>query len=159
MDLQQLYSIGAFVSAKPVKRTFTVKRPATVPFEEWADPKVPEFTGEMEEGTLDVWLKRMSSADEIAIANATQEDQTFVVVHRLVRNEDGSPLFQDLEQVKMLAPWLLLPLVGAIEEVAARNPKANSGMTTPSGSKSPDGSADVPRKNGKKQSPQSGETS
>lgn len=159
MDLQELYAMGAFVPGKPVQRTINVSRPVTVPFPEWKDPKAPEFTGEQEDCTIDVWIKRPSSADEIAMVSADAEKQVYIGIIRLVRNEDGTPLFQSIEQVETLASWLLVPLSEAIKEVAARSPKGNSATTMPSGSNSPDGSEADPRKSGKKRSAQNGETS
>lgn len=150
MDLLQLQSMGAFVPNQPIKRTFEANRPITSPQEEWADPDVPEFTGETERVSIDVYIKRLSSADEVAIATADPEDQTFVLVHRLSRNKDGSPLFESLEQTKTLATWLLAPLVQAIEGVASRAPKKHSARRTLSGSKSRSRSAGARRKSGKK---------
>jgi len=151
MDLQNLQALGALVPNQPIKRTFEAVRPVTSPKEEWADPDVPEFTGDTEKVSFDVYIKRLSSADEVAIATSAPEDQTFVLVYRLARNKDGSPLFESVEQAKTLATWLLAPLVKVIDEVASRAPKKPSARRTPSGSKSRSRSAGDRRKSGKKQ--------
>lgn len=151
MDLQQLHTMGAFVSQRPIKRTFEANRPLTKDVAEWADPEVPEFTGETERVSFDVFIKRLSSADEMAIAQAKPEDRTFVMIHRLVYTDELDPLFQGVDQAKALATWLLVPLIDAIEGVASRAPKKLSTSAIPSGSKSRSRSVGARRKSGKKQ--------
>lgn len=150
MDLKQLHALGAFVSARPIKRTIEVNRPLTKPESDWADPHIPEYTGEVEASSIDVYIKRLSSADEIAVASALPDDRTFVLVHRLVTDEAGVPVFDSVEQTKTLASWLLVPLVEKIDEVASRAPKKPSAPATHSGSnlRSPSGAAR--RKSGRK---------
>ena len=150
MDLKQLHALGAFVSTRPIKRTIEVNRPLTKPESEWEDPQIPEFTGEVEKSTIDVFIKRLSSADELAVASAHKDDQTFVLVHRLVTDEAGVPVFESAEQVKTLASWLLAPLVHKIEEVASREPKKPSAPQMPSGSSYRSPSEGGRRKSGKK---------
>lgn len=150
MDLKQLHALGAFVSARPIKRTIEVNRPLTKPEADWADPQIPEFTGETEKSSIDIYVKRLSSADEIAVASAEPDDRTFVLVYRLVTNEAGTPLFESVDQTKTIASWLLVPLVEKIDEVASRVPKKPSAQATHSGSnlRSPSGAAR--RKSGRK---------
>jgi len=151
MDIKQLESIGAFVSQRPVKRTFEANRPITKDPSDWDDPEVPEFTGETEPVSLDVYIKRLSSADEIAIAQASQEDRTFVMIYCLVYGADGNRLFESIEQAKSLASWLLVPLIDAIEGVASRSPKKHLTSATHSGSRSRSHLAEGRQKNGKRQ--------
>lgn len=151
MDLQQLHTMGAFVSQRPIKRTFEANRPLTKDAAEWTDPEVPEFTGETERVSFDVFIKRLSSADEIAIAQAAPDERTFVMIHRLTYNEYGERLFESVEQVQTLSTWLLVPLIDAIEGVASRAPKKLSTSAIPSGSKSRSRSVGAHRKSGKKQ--------
>lgn len=151
MSLKELQALGAFVSTKPVKRTVEVSRPIMKPESQWGDPQVPEFTGEHEPATLDICLKRPSSADEIAIAQASKEDQTFVIVCRLVRNEDGTPLFESIEQAAGLASWVLGPIVAEIDSFAGYRPKKSSPPKTSSGSKSRSHSGAEAQKSGKSQ--------
>src|SRR5690606_8878595 len=115
----------------------TVTRPVTVPFEKWADPKTPEFTGEEEEASIDVWVKRMSSADEIAILKAPEEERFAVKILRQARKQDGTPVFESIEQVQSLQGWMFWPLFQALKEASGEAPKENLETTTPSGSKSP----------------------
>src|SRR5690554_7864754 len=90
MSLKDLQALGAFVPTKPFKRTIEFDKPILAPEEEWDSPDVPKFTGETERVSIDVYFKRMSSADEVAIAQAPADLQPFVMVFRLVRNEDRS---------------------------------------------------------------------
>lgn len=116
MDIAQLRSMGAFVSSKPICKTIEVDAPVMKPAEEWEDPDVPEPTGETETCTLDVYLKHISSADQMALANAPKEDQTFHVMYTMIVNPDGTRLFESVEQVKSLAAWISLPLMLLIGE-------------------------------------------
>lgn len=150
MDIQQLYAMGAFVTAKPEKRTFKVEWPVTLPREEWSDIAVPEFTGEIREQDIDVWVKRMSAADDIAILKADEEDRLAVKVLRLTLKEDGTPQFDSLQKVKDAPGWLFWPLFQAVREASGDSPKGNSETTTPSGSKSPLPSEGEAPRNGKK---------
>lgn len=151
MDLQQLQAMGAFVSNRPVKRVVEFKRPIPVTESEWADPDVPEFTGEFEDVTMDVFIKRTSSADDFVILRADKDDRAHATVLRRIVNSDGERVFESIEQVKQLAAWMFLPLVQVLNEVTPSAPKAQTSVpTTRSGSRSRSRSADAPRKSGKK---------
>lgn len=150
MSLNDLQALGAFVPIKPVKRTIECERPIMTPQEEWESPDVPEFTGETERVSIDVYLKRMSSADEVAIAQAPADMQPFVMVFRLVRNPDGSPLFESVDQVASMASWVLAPIVSEIEKITGTRPKKPSTRATHSGSKSRSGSEEEAPKSGRK---------
>lgn len=123
MSLKDLQALGAFVPTKPFKRTIEFDKPILAPEEEWDSPDVPKFTGETERVSIDVYFKRMSSADEVAIAQAPADLQPFVMVFRLVRNEDGSPMFESVDQVAQLASWVLAPIVSEIEKIEGSRPK------------------------------------
>jgi hypothetical protein len=123
MSLKDLQALGAFVPTKPFKRTIEFDKPILAPEEEWDSPDVPKFTGETERVSIDVYFKRMSSADEVAIAQAPADLQPFVMVFRLVRNEDGSPLFESVDQVASMASWVLAPIVSEIEKIEGSRPK------------------------------------
>jgi hypothetical protein len=123
MSLKDLQALGAFVPTKPFKRTIEFDKPILAPEEEWDSPDVPKFTGETERVSIDVYFKRMSSADEVAIAQAPADLQPFVMVFRLVRNEDGSPLFESVDQVASMASWMLAPIVSEIEKIEGSRPK------------------------------------
>lgn len=123
MSLKDLQALGAFVPTKPFKRTIEFDKPILAPEEEWDSPDVPKFTGETERVSIDVYFKRMSSADEVAIAQAPADLQPFVMVFRLVRNEDGSPMFESVDQVASMASWVLAPIVSEIEKIEGSRPK------------------------------------
>lgn len=123
MSLKDLQALGAFVPTKPFKRTIEFDKPILAPEEEWDSPDIPKFTGETERVSIDVYFKRMSSADEVAIAQAPADLQPFVMVFRLVRNEDGSPLFESVDQVASMASWVLAPIVSEIEKIEGSRPK------------------------------------
>ena len=150
MSISDLQALGAFVPVKPIKRTIECDKPILLPVDEWADPEVPEVTGDTERVAVDVYLKRLSSADEIAIAQSDPDDRPFVMVFQLIRNEDGSPLFESAEQAASMASWILLPIVQEIERIAGVRPKKPSPPKTRSGSKSPSPSGGEARKSGKK---------
>lgn len=152
--------MGAFVPTKLIKKTIEFEKPILSPEDEWADPEVPEFTGETESLTGDIFIRRMNSADEIAMARGTtgaDDDALYVCVYRVVVNEDGSQFFESVDQVKSLAGWFLTPLVNAIEDLQPK--KSNSRRATSSGSNSRSRSAVGRRKSGRKPSPRSGEKS
>lgn len=150
MDILQLQQMGAFVPTKLVKKTIDVEVPVKSDPATWDDPEVPEFTGETEKSSIDLHIKRLSSADEIALAMAPANEQGFVMAHRMVRNPDGTPLFESVEQAIQLASWLLVPILNALREVA-QGPKKNSPGKTSSGSKSRSRSVADPRKSGSTQ--------
>lgn len=150
MSLKDLQALGAFVPTKPFKRSVECDKPVLAPEGEWESPDVPEFTGETERVSIDVYFKRMSSADEVAIAQAPADLQPFVMVFRLVRNEDGSPLFESVGQAASMASWVLAPIISEIETITGSRPKKPLTRPTHSGSKSRSGSAAEARKSGRK---------
>jgi hypothetical protein len=139
MDLRNLQAAGAFVPAALVPRVVDVKRPVIKPETEWADPAWPEPTGEFVDDKLPVWIRKRSSANFVEMANATDADRAHVAILRCVFNEDGTPAFTDLEQVKRIDDWLFVPLFLAVNEVnnyRGKNslPKTSSGTNSPSSS-------------------------
>lgn len=136
MDILQLQQLGAFAPSKPIKRTIEVERPIPLPVEEWADPDNPEFSGETEKATMDVYIRVGSSADDIEIARADEREQPFVAIFRFVVNPDGTPVFASVEQAAQLRTWITLPLFAAIAEVRGGTAPKRSKHKTNSGSKS-----------------------
>lgn len=151
MDLQKLQAMGAFVSNRPVKRVVNLQRPIPAPESEWSDPDVPEFTGEFEDVSMDVFIKRTSSADQIFIGRVDAEDRSHAFVLRHVVDEAGVRVFESMEQVKTLTLWMFMPLATAVNEVIKATPKAKASIPeTRSGSRSRSRSAAAARKSGKK---------
>lgn len=136
MDILQLQQLGAFAPSKPIKRTIEVERPIPLPVEEWTDPDNPEFSGETEKATMDVYIRVGSSADDIEIARADEREQPFVAIFRFVVNPDGTPVFASVEQAAQLRTWITLPLFAAIAEVRGGIGPKRSKHKMSSGSKS-----------------------
>lgn len=128
--LQELQALGAFVSATPIKREIQIKRPLLKPEAEWKDPQIPEFSGEHEDASITVFIRRGAAIDAIEMMRAEERRQPFVVIFRAVVNKDGTPMFESLEQAESLALWLAMPLFDAITEVAGNGPKASRRKTS-----------------------------
>ena len=120
MQLSELKAMGAFVPVAPVKKTFEVERPV---LDDDGNP-----TGETVKSSMDAFIRKGSAADAIKMANAGDDDQVFVAIFNAVCNEDGSPLFESVDQAKTLATWLAYPLMNAITEVN-QGPKASRRKT------------------------------
>lgn len=124
MKLSELQAMGAFAPEKLVKREIKFKRPEYLPESEWADPDVPEQTGEFIEDTVTVYIRRGSAADAIELVRAPEREQPFLAIHRAIVHADGKPVFESVEQAMSLQLWLAMPLFEAISEVAPKVPKA-----------------------------------
>lgn len=151
MDLKQLQAMGAIVSKSLTKREVPIKRPELRPVEEWADPSAPEETGNWLDDSITVHVRKRSSADFLEMLTATDRDKPAVAILRCVCDEDGSEVFESLEQVQDLKEWLYVPLMMVVNEVNQFGPK-NSQPRTSSGAKSRSASADDLSRNGKKRS-------
>lgn len=134
MKLSDLQEMGAFVSTKLIQREVKFQRPIQKPESEWEHPDVPEFTGEIADESVTVWIRRGTAADAIEMMQAQRREQPFVAIFRSVCNKDGTPLFESIEQAESLQLWLAMPLFEAITEVAGNGPKASRRRTS-SGSK------------------------
>lgn len=151
MDLKQLQAIGAIVPRTLFKRVIEFKYPELKPEKAWADPEVPEMTGQILDGSMDVFIRRGSSADAIEIANATDRERPFVAIWRSVCDEKGNPVFPSLEDAMQLATWIVIPLFQAINAVSGDAPKAYPPRTN-SGANSHSVSAGGRSRNGKRRS-------
>jgi hypothetical protein len=140
MDLKALQAIGAIVPRTLFKRVIEFKYPEQKPAKDWADPEVPELTGQILDGAMDVFIRRGSSADAIEIANASDRERPFVAIWRSVCDEKGDPVFPTLEDAMQLATWIVIPLFQAINAVSGDHPK-NSQPKTSSGLNSRSSSA------------------
>lgn len=152
MDLQHLQQMGALVPRKLFKRDVAIKRPLLKPESEWTDPEVPEKTGEWEDSTVTVYIRRGSSADALEIANAPPRERPFVAVFRSVCDEHGKPLFPTLEDAMQLEVWLAFPLFAEITAVTRVGEPKNSQPRTSSGARSRSPSADARSTSGKRRS-------
>ena len=135
MDLKQLQAMGAFVPQKLHKREIEVTRPVPLPAAEWADPDIPEYSGESVKEKMTTYIRMGSSADDIEMSRATEREQPFVAVYRFICDEKGTQVFESVEQAMTLQTWLVIPLFNAIAEVRGGRPKASRRKTS-SGSKS-----------------------
>jgi hypothetical protein len=152
MDLQQLQQMGAIVPRKLFKRDVAIKRPLLKPQDEWTDPEVPEKTGEWEDATVTVYIRRGSSADALEIANAPDRERPFVAVFRSVCDENGKALFPTIEDAMQLEVWLAFPLFKEITSVTRIGEPKNSQPRMSSGARSHSPSAAARSKSGKKRS-------
>jgi hypothetical protein len=158
MDLKQLHAIGAIVPRTLFKRVIEFKYPEQKPATDWADPEVPELTGQILDGQMDVFIRRGSSADAIEIANASDRERPFVAIWRSVCDEKGEPVFPTLGDAMQLATWIVIPLFQAINAVSGDRPK-NSQPRTSSGASSRSASAAGRSKSGKRRSVRASATS
>ena len=148
MDLKQLQAMGAIVPRTLFKREIEIKRPVLKPAAEWADPELPEETGEFVEETITAHIRKRASADFLEMINADDRDKAFVAILRCVCDDRGAELFESLDQAKQLQEWLFIPLAMAVNEVNKFGLK-NSQPRTSSGAKSRSLSAEGRSRNGK----------
>lgn len=123
--LSQMKAMGGFAPDKTIKREVKFKKPVLRPEGEWADPEIPEETGEVEDATITVFIRRGSAADAFEINQAAKREQPFVVIHRAIVHEDGTPVFESVEQAMRLQLWLAMPLFEAVMEAAPAAPKSS----------------------------------
>ncbi len=151
MDLKQLQALGAFQARTLFKKEVPIKRPILKPEAEWANPEEEEETGETIEETLTVHVRKRSSSDFLEMVSAENRERSDIAMIRCICNEDGTELFESIEQVRTLKVWLYFPLLTAINEVNHFTPKALPSRTS-SGAKSPSLSAGARLRNGKRRS-------
>lgn len=140
MNLKELRAKGAFVPIRPVRKEVPINRPILKPESEWADPKIPEFTGDSEPDTVTVYIHRGYAADSLEMLTASPRERPFVAILRCVMDKDGRPVFNSLSELMgdptlgaddpgALADWLVYPLYMAISEVAKDAPKVFQAKT------------------------------
>lgn len=151
MDIAQLQKIGAIIPRTLHKREVEFTRPALKPESEWQDAAVPEESEGTVNESVTVWIRKRSSADFLDIVGAEGADRTLLAVQRCVCDESGGLVFSDVSQVRQLAPWLLIPLLNAVNEVNAFGEKKSKPRTN-SGSISPSPSAGAVSRSGRKRS-------
>ena len=135
MDISQLQAIGGLSPRSLQKRTVEFTYPKPTPSSDWEDPTVPEYPElpEMVKGSLDVWVRKQSSADYIEMVGAQRNERSDLLLIRCVCHEDGRAVFT-AEQVTQLKEWIYIPLLLAVNEVnnaAAKKarPRTSGGAT------------------------------
>jgi hypothetical protein len=119
MDIEQLRAMGLVIANPLVRRDFKVRYRPLLPEAEWATPGVPERQQEEVEGVVDVWVRRPTAADQIAIFKAVEEgyDSVNVLIHRCVFNEAGARLFS-LDEAQSLDRRMFENLIDIINKTA-----------------------------------------
>lgn len=151
MDIKQLQALGAIVTRSLFKKEIPVRRPVLKPAEEWEFPDQPEFTGEIVDDSLTAHVRKRSSADFLEMVQAPDRDKAHIAILRCICHEDGSEVFESLQQAKQLQEWLFIPLMVAVNEVNGFGLK-NSQPRMSSGAKSRSASAVAPSRSGNKRS-------
>lgn len=149
MDLEQLKNMG-LVQANPlVKREIKVRYRPLLPQSEWADPAVEERAAEEVEGVVTVWLRKMTAADQMAVATAAQagRDAISLLIHLSVFKEDGSRVFPTEADAAGLDPVMFMPLLVEINKLNEGISKKSRPRTS-SGASSRSPSADAVSPNG-----------
>lgn len=130
MNLEQLRALGAFKDRSIVPRSVTLKHKPLLPESEWDDPNVPKYADEPFEDSIDCFIRKRSSADNLELARAEEHLVPHLTVLRGVVDKNGKPIFPDLDTVVGLEEWVLLPLFSAVAEVNTIGPKASPPKTS-----------------------------
>ena len=149
MDLDQLRSMG-LVSANPMlKREIKIQYRPLLPKDQWKDPAVEERQEDAVDGTISVWLRKMTAADQMAVATAAQagRDAISLLIHLSVFKEDGSRVFPTEADAAGLDPVMFMPLLVEINKLNEGISK-KSRPRTRSGARSRSPSADAASPNG-----------
>lgn len=152
MDLIKLHAMGAIVPRTLFKREIEVTFCPPLPAESWADPGVPEYEDEPVTQTMTVYLRKRSSADMLEVGEAEGADRSLMTLLRSVCTPEGAPVFESIEQVRQLEPWMAIPLLQAVAEVNRYGAKKSTPRTS-SGAPSPSPSAAAASRSGKKRCP------
>lgn len=151
MDLIKLQAMGAIVPRTLFKREIEVTyRPPKAPAL-WADPGLPEYEDEPITNKIDVWVRKRNSADMLDVSMAEGANMALTTILRCICKPDGSPVFETIEQVRDLEPWMSIPLLNVVREVNQYDPKKSTPKTS-SGARSPLGSADGASRSGRSRS-------
>jgi hypothetical protein len=152
MDLKQLQTLGAFVPTKLIRREIEISRPILKPESEWAIPGIHEFTDEVVRESMTVFLRKRASADFMEMIATEDREKASVSILRCVCNEDGTQVFESVEQVSRLEDWIFLPLIAVVMEVNKYGPKQSPSRKS-SGANSRSASAVARSRNGKRSLP------
>lgn len=161
MELSQLQSIGAFVPKTLFRKEVEFSQPVLKPEAEWVDAGVPEFTGELVDSNMTIWVRKRNSADFMQLRLAPDVDKWHLALVLSVCHEDGRPAFVDkldekgrleisaLDRAKQLRDWLFVPMMTAVNEVNGEGAK-NSQPRTNGGASSRSASAGEQSRNGRR---------
>jgi hypothetical protein len=149
MDIQSLRQMGLVNSNALTRTDVKIKYRPLLPKEQWADAAIEERQQEEVEGVVTVFLRRLTAADQLAIANVDKKvgDPVCMMIHRTVFMEDGQRLFPTADDVLGLD---LTMFAGLVTAIVAHNPTAKKvPPRMSSGVSSHSHSADEPLLNGK----------
>lgn len=138
MDIKKLQAMGAFTPTALFKRELTIRYQPLKPADTWTDPDVPEHEDKAVEEMVTTFIRKRSTSDFIAITTGPEADRPLMSILLCVCHEDGSRVFDDLEQVRRLQPWFSIPLLSAVNEVNTYSAKKSTPRgSSGSGSRSP----------------------
>lgn len=152
MDLNKLQAMGALVPMTLFTREIEVTYHPLKPAAEWESPDVPEHLDDLVTETMTVYIRKRNSADMLDVSFADGADRSLLTVLRCVVHPDGKPVFENIEQVRRLEPWLSIPLMRAVTEVNQYDAKKSAPRMS-SGARSPSRSAAGASRSGSKRSP------
>lgn len=129
MDIAQLQRMGLQGNNPLIKKTITIEY---YPLKEGSDT---ERESEKISGTVDFWIRKFMATDRIAtmqLSRESPEDATLLAVQRSIFHEDGTPVFPDIETVRLLDLEVYAPLLIAINEINGdagkkSHPRTNGG--------------------------------
>jgi hypothetical protein len=155
MDIEQLRSMGLVHSNPLLRREINVRYRPLIPREQWADPKVEERQEEAVDGTVTVWLRKLTAADQVAIAAAmgAKRDYVYTLLHRSVYNEKGLRVFETEEIAAEVDLAMFAGLIDEINKINETAPKKAQPRKS-YGASLRSASADDPLPNGKTPLPQ-----
>lgn len=151
MDLIKLQSMGALVPLTIFKREIDVTYQPFKPKDQWESEDTPEYEDEAVTEKMTVHVRKRNSADMLDVGNAEGADRALMTILRCVCQPDGKPVFEDIEQVRRLEPWLSIPLMNVVSEVNRYDAKKSTARPS-SGVRSPSPSAAGASRSGKSRS-------
>jgi hypothetical protein len=143
MDLAQLRTMGVVSQNPLVRREIKVKFFPLLPREQWKDPEVEERQEESVEGVVEVWLRKFSAADIIAIQAAERagRDRHTAAIQRTTFNAAGDKIFPTEVEAAELNIEMFSGLLAEITKLNPVTRKKKSPPRTSSGVSSPSPSA------------------
>lgn len=152
MDLIKLQTMGALVPLTIFKREIEVTYRPFKSKDQWDSEDTPEYEAEAVTEKMTVHVRKRTSADMLDVGSAEGADRALLTILRCVCQSDGKPVFEDIEQVRRLEPWLSIPLMNVVAEVNRYDAKKSQPRTS-SGALSLSPSAAGASRSGKTRSP------